>query len=286
MDERARVGARCWAWLTSRQDAFTPFREDDPVRPKRLLAYGELAGILGCCLRRGARDGPVAALTAFVDGGLDGYDWEAQALRGPAFVVALLTVARFREAAGGDPAPLRAVVARHLALGNVDALELAPYRMFELEHLLAANGLGAGRRAIYARRLRDALAPLRRSPSAFGAHDRYALTHLVFALCDDGTRDAEDVASRRDVAMLRRLVALCARMALLEGELDVLAELVSCARYLRLDEPWLTGEAFAFAAGAQDDDGSVPTFPEPPDVEDARFFQRYHATLMWTHAAT
>ncbi|HEY0394482.1 MAG TPA: hypothetical protein VGD01_08285 [Candidatus Elarobacter sp.] len=287
MDEfGAAVGARCWDWLERQRGAFEPFREDDPARARRLLAYGELTGILGGCLRRGASGGAVERLARFVDGGLDAYDWEAQAIRSPAFVVAVLVAARFRTALGGDAEPLRAAAARHAALGTVDALELAPYRMFELEHLLAACGAGAGRERTFAERLRAALAPLGKPPSAYTTHDRYAVTHIVFALCDDGTRAAESVAPAAVVARLRDLVALCGRMALIEREHDLLAESVSCVRYLGMDEPRFVREAFALAAAAQDADGSIPTFAEPPAVEDARFFQRYHATLMWAHAAT
>jgi len=286
MGPHARVGEGCWSWLESNRAAFEPFREDDPLRSKRLLAYGELTGILGNCLRRGARTGALASLTAFVRAGDGGYDWEAQAIRSPAFVVALAVRARFHAAgslADGMPPP---ALARHVALRTLDALELAPYRAFELEHLLAACGLGAGRQSRYERRLRDALATLEKPPSSFTNHDRYALTHLVFALCDDGTRAAETVASRRALARLRWLVAVCGRMALLEGDLDVLAELVSCVRYLGLDEPWLVEAAFALAAASQDADGSLPTFAEPLPGEDGRFFGRYHATLLWAHAAT
>jgi len=286
MEPRTRVGEGCWNWLASNRAAFEPFREDDPLRSKRLLAYGELTGILGNCLRRGARGDALGALTAFVRAGDAGYDWEAQAIRSPAFAVALAVRARFRIAAGLADAMPPPALARHVALRTLDALELAPYRAFELEHLLAACGLGSGRRTRFDRRLRDALAILAKPPSSFTNHDRYALTHLVFALCDDGTRRAEAVAARPALARLRWLVAVCGRMALLERDLDVLAELVSCVRYLELDEPWLVEAAFALAAASQDADGSLPTFAEPPPGDAGRFFERYHATLMWAHAAT
>lgn len=278
-----RVGAGAWGWLERERAAFEPFREDDPLRSKRLLAYGELTGIVGICLREGiARAAP---LSAFLSAGIGRYDWEAQAIRSPAFVVALLIVARFCAAAGRPDPGVRHAIARLVALGALDALELAPYRRFELAELLEAGGYVGPARGAFVRRLRATLAPLDKPPSAFSGHDRYALTHVVFALCADGARPAGAVVPRATLERLRWLVALCGRMALAEAELDVLAELVVCARLLALDEPWFVPAAFALAARHQDADGSLPTFPQEGDGADARFLARYHATLMWAYAA-
>jgi hypothetical protein len=284
-DER-RVRAGCWGWLERNRASFEPFREDDPLRSKRLLAFGELSGILGNVLRRRIRDEPIASLAAFADRSLDRFDWEAQTIRSPEFVLAPITMHRLRTALGREDAHLREVIARFVALGTADTLELEPYRRFELEELLAGAAFKPLDRTLLRRALRAAVAPLAKSPSAFTAQDGYALTHVVFALCDHGAREAGAlVPARAAVARLRWLVAVCGRIALAQQDLDLLAELVASARFLGIDEHWFVPAAFSLAARCQDRDGSLPTFANEPAGEDARFFQRYHATLLWAYAA-
>lgn len=281
------VGTRCWAWLDAHRDAFAPLHEDDPLHAKRLLAFGELAGILGNVRRRGIGGTVIDRLTAFVLEQIVRVDWETPTLRSPAFAVAPLVASRLYAACGRDASWLRAIAARQVALGALESIELLPYRRFELEHLLAATGVRASSRRALARRFAEALAPLAKPPSAYTTNDRYAVTHLVFALCDDGLRPAEAVVARRSLTRLRWLVAVGGRIAIVEREPDLLAESVSCVRQLGLDEPWFVGAAFALARELQDDEGGIPTFVQPPAVlADATFFQRYHATLMWAHAAT
>jgi hypothetical protein len=282
----ARVGDGCLRWLERHRASFEPFREDDPVLSKRLLAFGELAGIMGNILRRGGAPQRVRALAAFVDDGLDGVDWEAQTIRSPRMLLAPITMHRLRTALGRDARHLHDVIARFVRLGRADALDLEPYRRFEMEELLAGGGFKPLDRGAIGGALRAALAPLAVPPSSFTAQDGYALTHIVFALCDHGRREPGALLhAPAEVARLRRLVALCARMALIERNVDLLGELVACARFLAIDEDWLVPASFALAASAQDADGSIPTYEREPEVEDGRFFGRYHATLMWAYAA-
>lgn len=286
MRERVRDG--CWDWLAANCASFTHFGGAAATRGARLRAFGELAGIVAACLRRGVRTEPVVQLSARIGAALDGFDWESQAIRDPQFIVPLVTMAHAAQAVGRDARALRAAVDRRLELGDPGAFQIVPYRRLELCHLLARDGFANAGRASLAELAHDVLAGLDKPPSSFSAQDAYALTHTAFYLADDGARDAGEILAEAELGRLRWLVAICARMALVEDELDVLAELVVAARFLACNEPWLTDAAFARAARAQDGDGSLPTFRGAPPAQgdEARFLARYHATLMWAYAGT
>src|SRR3984885_6965628 len=195
MRERVRDG--CWGWLGANCASFTPFGGAAATRGARLRAFGELAGIVAACLRRGVRTEPVVQLSARIGAALDGFDWESHAIRDPQFVVPLVTMAHAAQAVGRDAHALRAAVDRRLELGDPGAFQIVPYRRLELCHLLARDGFAN--------------------------------------------------AGRASLARLGGRAAICARMAPVEDELDVLAELVAAARCLAGAEPWLTDAAFARA---------------------------------------
>ena len=270
-----------WGWLEANRDAFL-LRPGEPAatRGPRLKAYAELMIFVTAALRRGAATPAVERLAAFARGALDAFDWESQLMRDPHFVVALLTVVELLEATGADASRFRALVERALELRVAESLALTPYRRVEIERLLVRSRFTAPDPEAFARGVRTALALLAAPPPLWSTRDVYALTHVVFYVCDDGARDAQAVLGAREVARVTWLVRTFARIAFADGHLDLLAELLMCARFLGIDDGALAAAAVARAGAARDAQGGIPGDPAY-----GPFFGTYHTTLVWAFAA-
>jgi Domain of unknown function (DUF6895) len=276
--DRLRDG--CFEWLTAHFSGFRWFDADAASRGPRLKAFGELLSILTACRRRAPLSHPAAQLAELALGTVEELDWESQLIRDPAFIVAVLTVAEFLDRAGADASGPRAVVERALATGVVAALDLVPYRKMEIEHLLVRAGFRPLRAPAFARTFRESLARLEKPLPLFTVQDAYALTHIVFFLCDDGTRDAAVLASPDEVARLRWLTETSARIALIDHDVDLTAELIVADAFLGRPDPWLVAEGVARALARRNAGGGVP------GGRGDAFLDVYHSTLMWAYACT
>jgi hypothetical protein len=285
-EELARAGARCWNWLDANAASFAPAAGDSATRNARLRAFGELVYVLSAC-RALARepDPPLRRLVAFAADAVGTFDWESAVMRDARFLVPVLTMIAFLESAGRDAGRWRAVVARRIEVGILDALDLVPYRRLELQRGLERGGFTTGGETFEQLYRRCALAR-EISVTAMTPEDVYALTHVVFYLCDDGLADARARLPAAEVARLARLVRVCGRVALIGGALDQLAELVACAAFLRLHDPlWLAAAVRAASAHLRED-GAMPAFTGDPAPDGDGFFAVYHPTLVWALAAS
>jgi hypothetical protein len=104
--------------------------------------------------------------------------------------------------------------------------------------------------------LEDGLIAQRADPAAMSIRDAYRLTHEVFVPYEFGERldvDPFDAAARRYLA---GALELHARRAIERGDADLLAEVVSCLRYLRLVDRPIYRDGLAALLAQQHGDGS------------------------------
>lgn len=270
--ERVRDG--CERWLLDNRSFFS----------QRFKALVELMLVLTPRAPGAGRSAFVTEQIAFAAGGVADFDFDTPRIRDPRFVLPLLIVVTFLEAAGRDASRVRAVAARALAVRPDEALGFAtPYRRFELLMLLERTGFAARDAEPFARAYADCRAPLDRGIRAFGHEEFYGLTHLVFSVCQYGAADVRERLAEPELERLRWMVRTCARIALIEENLDLLAELVLCSQLLRDGDERFVETALAFAADAQDADGSVPQRAGGGGAASAD--ARYHPTMMWSYAA-
>jgi hypothetical protein len=271
----------CWDWLDANRESFLLLPgEPAATRGLRLKAYAELMIFVTAALRRGASTPAIARLATFASASLEGFDWESQMIRDPRFVVALLTVVEFLETTGADASRFRALVERVLELRVVQTLDLTPYRRVEIERLLVRAGFAPPDPSAFARGVRAALALLDMPPPLWTAKDVYALTHVVFYLCEDGARDPHEILSPAEAARVAWLVRTFARIAFADRSLDLLAELLMCARFLGVEDTGLTVAGAELAQASRTADGGVPGDPSY-----GPFFGTYHSTLVWAFAS-
>jgi hypothetical protein len=279
--ERVRDG--CERWLFDNRPFFSP-RAGNGEALLRFKALVELMLVLTPRARGAALDPFVAGQIAFAADDVADFDFDTSRIRDPRFVLPLLIVVTFLEAAGRDASDARAVAARALAVRPARALGfVTPYRRFELLMLLERTGFAEREAGRFARAYADCRVPLERGVWAFGHEQFYGLTHLVFSLCEYGSADPRERLAEHELDRLRWMVRTCVRMALLDGNLDLLAELAICSQLLRDGDERFVRTALAFAADAQDADGSIPErggggTPAAPGA-------RYHSTLMWSYAS-
>jgi hypothetical protein len=271
----------CWGWLHANR---TSFRlqpgENAELRGPRLKAHAELMIFVTACLRRGLHSDALLPLTEFLTASLDGFDWESQAMRDPQFIVALLTVVEYLDATGRDANAMRRLIERALELGAVRTLAIPPYRRMEIERLLVRAGFVAADGAAFARRYRECIELLAKPPSHFTLQDAYALTHLICYLCEDGDRDPHERVERAEVDRLIWLTSTFGRIALIDGNADLLAEIVMCERFLAVGDAWLRRAALELAAARLEPGGSIACGPASDP-----FFDRYHPTLLWAYTS-
>jgi hypothetical protein len=271
----------CWGWLLANRTAFRLFPgEAAALRGPRLKANAELMIFVTACVRRGLQCDALPPLTEFLTASLDGFDWESQLARDPHFVVAVLTVVEYLDAIGHDASAMRRLVERVLELDAVRTLAIAPYRRMEIERLLVRAGFVAADRAAFVQRYRECTELLAKPPSHFTLQDAYALTHLICYLCDDGARDPRELIAAGDVERLKWLTGTFGRLALIDRNADLLAEIVMCDRFLGVGDAWLRSAALELAVARLEPSGSIACGPEAD-----RFFDRYHSTLLWAYVS-
>jgi hypothetical protein len=282
-DASERVREGCERWLIDNRSFFSP-RTAGGAMQVRFKALVELMLGLTPRVRGAAQETFVAAQSAFAADEIADFDFDTPRIRDQRFVLPLLIIVTFLEAAGRDAAHVRAVAARALDVRPAQALGFGtPYRRFELLMLLERTGFTQHDEARFARAYADCWAPLERGVWTFGHEQFYGLTHLVFSLCEYGAAERPERLAQGKLDRLRWMVRTCVRMALLEGNTDLLAELVLCSQLLRDGDERFVGTALAFAADVQDVDGSVPGRVGVPVPAGAG--ARYHPTLMWSYAA-
>lgn len=128
--------------------------------------------------------------------------------------------------------------------------------------------------------MRAALALLDMPPPLWTSKDVYALTHVVFYLCEDGARGAHEILTPAEAARVAWLVRTFARIAFADRDLDLLAELLMCARFLGVEDSGLTAAGAELAQASRTADGGVPGDPSY-----GAFFGSYHSTLVWAFAS-
>jgi hypothetical protein len=267
----------CWGWLLANRTSFQLAPgEAAALRGPRLKAHAELMIFVTACLRRGLHSDALPPLTDFLTASLDGFDWESQRIRDPHFVVALLTVVEYLDAIGRDASAMRRLVERALEVDAVRTLTIAPYRRMEIERLLVRTGILSADRAAFLQRYHECMELLAKPPSHFTLQDAYALTHLICYVCDDGERDPHELVAAAEVDRLKWLTGIFGRLALIDGNADLLAEIVMCARFLALGDAWLPSAALGLAAARLEAGGSIACGPAADP-----FFDRYHPTLLW-----
>lgn len=278
--QRLRHG--CFSWLAAHRSDFRWSVADAASRGARLRAFGELIGILTACKRHAAPCAEAAQLDEFALSIVEELDWESQLIRDPRFIVAVLTVAEFLEASGRDSSRMRAIVQRSLLTGVIDALDVVPYRALEIEHLLVRARFVPRPRRRFGNALREAFSRLDKPLPLFTVQDMYALTHIVFYICDDGKRDAGVVAPW-EVARLRRLVDISTGLALIDDDPDLIAEMILAHAFLGPADSWLVSTGFSRVLARRAAGGAIPAGGASGDNE---FLGCYHPTLMWAYACT
>lgn len=104
--------------------------------------------------------------------------------------------------------------------------------------------------------LRDGLIAARADPASFTDMDAYHLTHEVFIPYEYGERLDSDPFTAEDKAYLERALTLLVARYIERKDPDLLAELISCLRYLRMVELPSYREGLAWLLGNQHPDGS------------------------------
>ncbi len=276
-----RVRERCWEWLAANRASFRLLPgEAAALRGPRLKAQAELMIFITAALRRGLRRGAFAPLIAMLDASLAAFDWESQRIRDPHFVVALLTVVEYLEVLGRDASATRRLVERALELDAVRTLPIVPYRRMEIERLLVRAGFAARDEDALVRRYRECTEPLAKPVAHFTRTDAYALTHLICYVCDDGARDARSLLGARESERLRWLTRTLGRIALIDGDADLLAELVLCDAVLGGGDRHFRRAALALAASRLEPGGGIACGAAADP-----FFDRYHSTLLWGYVS-
>lgn len=104
--------------------------------------------------------------------------------------------------------------------------------------------------------LEDGLIARRADPAALSIKDAYRLTHEVFVPYEFGDRLDVDPFDAADKRYLAGALELQARRAIERGDPDLLAEVISCLRYLHMVERPVYRDGLAFLLDHQHDDGS------------------------------
>ncbi|HEU5055320.1 MAG TPA: hypothetical protein VFU21_02290 [Kofleriaceae bacterium] len=120
------------------------------------------------------------------------------------------------------------------------------YRHFGLEEPFPLDGAAQG-----------GLVARRPDPASLTSRDAYRLAHEVFVPYEFGDRlDRVDPFDAGEKRYLEAALDLSARRALAAGDVDLLAELLSSLRYLRLVERPVYRDGIAYLLASQHQDGS------------------------------
>lgn len=199
----------------------------------------------------------------------------------PAFALPVL----LRQACGLAEAAEIRLLYRSLEHPLVDGIERFPFRRLDVAWVKHACGLPS--------RLDDAQLLLSTClahpvhPVYASLTDLYALTHVMFHHADYGRRPLN--GQLFDLAALAGHVRAAAAFALVEGDLDLLAELVCCAQLLPELPPWARS-AWQLVCEAWDQYGFVPSrdfeisllasAAEAPQKRSYVMRSTYHPTLV------
>lgn len=192
--------------------------------------------------------------------------------------------------AGFDVASAAPVIQGVVDAGYALAVEVVPFRMMDLRHVLDHAGIRHALPAMEDSLARTMLA--QRPPLHYltGA-DVYCLTHTIFYLTDFGF-DSSNTIDSSALATYRRMVEQLLGLYVRLRDWDLTAELLICAHCLRSPPSEVQSAAVQALTAAQLDDGSVPAPRFDPHGEDARragagyaFEHNYHTTLVAALAA-
>ncbi|WP_211461715.1 DUF6895 family protein [Collimonas silvisoli] len=290
--QRAIFTSGVLRWLETNIEQFRPPHQHaiETVAPESIVpgpirkAFGELGAALRIVIRTPAlRDRPeVRALVA---------KWLSMADEQGVFVdvegrTGLFATHVALSVAMGDLRPpactkLRERLQQVLSRGYVDRIERNAWQKLDLRYYFDAAGL--------AHRLPTAPVLLRASSLAMRPElpyvrdiDLYAVTHILFDLCDFGSSDPSPLLGklRPDV---EEYVQLALSMCIAEQNWDLSAELLMCRLYLGFDgelERWAMNRICA----VQHESGYVPASTAAQDKPDARapgdFLEAYHPTVV------
>lgn len=137
--------------------------------------------------------------------------------------------------------------------------------------------------------LEDGLVARRPDPATLSSRDAYRLTHEVFVPFEFGDLlDRADPFDASTVTYLAGALALQARRAISAGDPDLLAELLSCLRYLRRVEAPEYRDGLAFLLDHQHEDGSWGDLAEARRIfgEHAAEGRLLHSTTVAIEALT
>jgi hypothetical protein len=279
------------AWLTAHAEWFGP-RWDEHFPPRDFDGATVMELLMLCRLLR--RSGPsegarrleraavdVARGTVRAPGGDPGADTEHLAYR--LWVLALLVELDSSEDEAFAGA--RALAERYPPRGPENGS--SPVHALELRHILGLAGLPAPADLPGTAPLYDAC--VAEHGDRADEYDAYGITHTVLYATDFGARPLPG-----DAARMGRVLDRLLGVYLDEGHLDLVAELLLCARICGGPRPGAERRAWDRLAGAQRPDGSLPGPHFDPAVLASRTGERatayvfrtcYHPTLVTAMAA-
>ena len=269
---------RTWEWLYNNRAEFDfdDAAQDDTAR--RLVAFGELLTILTIAVKNKSKHSKIPMLVEFASHLISKYDWQALLLRKPRSVVAILTIARFLLETRGSAGHFRILAARSLELSRPGTYSPQPLAVAEAAHLFAECGFKE-----FESSLSGALKALLRtadvSPALFTPEIGYAVAHVVFYATREGSRDCNRHLSPANAQRVRWLLEVFTNIAIMDGNLDLVAELLLCQHFCKTTPVWQRNWAVTKAHAAQRRDGAMPTLMAA--APESAFLGLYHSTLTW-----
>jgi hypothetical protein len=291
MTSLLQSGDRALDWVAGNLAAFDPL--GGPVsQPSefRIIALGELALLSRTLHRHRPNDHRLERCFSLLAATWERREYTDWLLHRPFLLpVYLATWAALRDEQGRQP-NVHAAIQAVLADGYPILSEQWPSQRLELRYRLDALGIPhhlPSYRRLYMETALSKPLPTR----LISDSDSYCITHAIFYLMDPFFPH-EDVIPRSHIRRIRDIVGELLGLSILEGNLDLVIELLICCHYLRWLPRHLVDAGVETVLEAQLPNGRIPPLRESASGDNAVSAQRpdtfssdFHPTLLWAETS-
>ena len=273
-------------WLWTNKANFQISKEVDKEIPWRVKPVGELVFLLTTLNRHGLRCQTSARLAAYALEQASGFDWHELAAYDPSAATVLALIGEFFALEGQSPPFERPFFDFLERIRFFEGMDRLAYREMDFAYSLGRIGNSRYESSL-ATWFSSTAFGRRQQITRYNIDDLYSLTHAVFYLTDMGLRELEQFLDGDTTVRARsKLVALTAMM-LRADNVDVLAELMLCWLFCRIEMSNLHRRIFdqglvrLFVSATQE--GAVaPTskIHARAKTSQASFDELYHTTLV------
>ena len=109
----------------------------------------------------------------------------------------------------------------------------------------------------------------------------YDITHEIFAMASFGDKNPEQMLMTKEIAFVRRIISEGISLYLPKKQLDILCELVVCAKMMNYTDFAGFQESLDFILTAQQEDGTFGLIPRMKDLGRGNLYRHGVLVAAW-----